>query len=1489
MRIIKYLVILLCLNLAACIEGSVDFRLKAGSLISDPTLTQVTQSSTKHSTSNITYGGACESGFNVMISGSESASTSCLVGSWSWTTNQTSDGTYSYTFSQNDATGKNSSVDVTWVKDTTGPSLTLSTPANLAILKAGDSLNISWTATDLYLGDTPIKAEYSSNSGTSWTVLSSTIANTGNYSWTLPNQNSNNFVVRLSATDLAGNTTARTANISIDAAAPVVDLQNLTGGQLIRGGQTYNILWSPATDSNLATNPISLDYSTNAGITWISIASNIGNSGTYAWSVPSVTGNQYRLRVSAVDQVGHLGRSESNSNIVVDATPPTVTLTSLTGGQTIGNGAVTQITWVASDNISLLSNPIQIEISNNSGTSWTNLANGVANSGSYSWTPSSDGTQFRVRVTAKDLVGNTTIAASTSDIVVSSSAPVLTQTSISSSYLSQSDTAITYGGSCDLRPAVGGVTDVVIKLEGATVATVPCTGSAPTGTWTYLTSAFAGSGTRNYSFERSAAVTTILQATWIRDNIDPVITAVLVNDGATETVNTTVGVLVTANDALTGLSQLQIRLAAVDGLAADCSTAYANDNWRNATAASTEFLASISGNLGPKKICVWAKDQAGNISEILNPTTDSGPDRDLISLIAPQAPLITSFTLTNPANPTNPNQFEINEPALIQWTATSTAGFADNPLKLEYTIDGSTWTTIAQNTGNLTGNPTTYNSSYTAFNAPSSGFFRVRIQLKNKYGVTSNSAVSNLQNTPGWSVFAGNTSNGIGGSKASLLIKNNPSARFSRYTELPNGDLYVVSSGVGVIKIDAKTGITSMYLKHGTLNLVDNTYLSASSAVDTLRGQIISDNNGLLYVVSMSDSGNAVGRIFQINPSTGLIRFYIGGGSVIDDTATPATARVSTGRIQFDEDNTLYFLANCLDPMGSPGSQRMMKVTQVDGAAGTVSRVAGNCALSPYPEDNTNALATTLNINGNIGGFDFAVWDRGRKIYFYYRDSSANANRGIFKILDGTLYATGTPSLTVDSNSTMSINYDAATNSLMMSGSGPTRIVNMNLSGSGGDSYGSDLISNVTTGNCAEDGTLTSAACSVTNGTILRLRNGQLSYLEGGGIDGSVRIRAFGSDNRIKTIAGSQAYDNSAGTSAALRTAVGSIAYKKSTAANPGVFTEGLYFQDRLSPVWSRINPNGSVETLWGNTANQNSALTDSLPISTDLPFSAVSWSGGQFNFDSDGLPWFKLNHRLYSLDTSKNLVIRTTGSNSTTISNGVVGSSLNSIGLPTSTGYSGLSIKGTNKIFMMGGYSTLTTEPWLRIYNFNTGLLDDLMGGPSRGNTTMGPDSLAFENISNKSITSNCIDNQCRTEFVENNPSLLTDDLLYFSDGGTLRSILNPTTPGSQFLSTLFTIPGGQLIRNFTASPDGKRIFYVPAGGANRGKLMCHAILLADETSWCKNAPASHVVVGPPSVLPTIEFWPNQFTWKDNNTLLISNSNDIGEIYQLDLSKLGN
>ncbi|MEX0735956.1 MAG: LamG-like jellyroll fold domain-containing protein [Bacteroidota bacterium] len=68
------------------------------------------------------------------------------------------------------------------------------------------------------------------------------------------------------------------------------------GGESFSGGGQTSILWS----SQSVNQNVKIEYSTDAGSNWTLIVSDLQNSGTYTWTIPSISSAECKVRVSAM-------------------------------------------------------------------------------------------------------------------------------------------------------------------------------------------------------------------------------------------------------------------------------------------------------------------------------------------------------------------------------------------------------------------------------------------------------------------------------------------------------------------------------------------------------------------------------------------------------------------------------------------------------------------------------------------------------------------------------------------------------------------------------------------------------------------------------------------------------------------------------------------------------------------------------------------------------------------------------------------------------------------------------------------------------------------------------------------------------------------------------------------------------------------------------------------------------------------------------------
>ncbi len=152
--------------------------------------------------------------------------------------------------------------------------------------------NITWLTSGI-VGN--VKIEYSPDDGTTWTEIVSSTENDGTYAWIVPEEAvSTTGLIRVSeaATGDPADMSDAVFTVSND---PIIVVTSPNGGESWLMGSTQNITWiSMGFDTN-----VKIEYSTDAGTTWVEIVASTENYGTYAWTLPTdVFSNVCQVRIS---------------------------------------------------------------------------------------------------------------------------------------------------------------------------------------------------------------------------------------------------------------------------------------------------------------------------------------------------------------------------------------------------------------------------------------------------------------------------------------------------------------------------------------------------------------------------------------------------------------------------------------------------------------------------------------------------------------------------------------------------------------------------------------------------------------------------------------------------------------------------------------------------------------------------------------------------------------------------------------------------------------------------------------------------------------------------------------------------------------------------------------------------------------------------------------------------------------------------------------
>jgi hypothetical protein len=187
---------------------------------------------------------------------------------------------------------------------------------------------VTWTATG-NLNDTSVSLAYSTNNGTSWTDIATRKPNTGHYQWTVVNTETSGALIRVTITDIDGRQAIDTsdATFAIDPPAPKAGQFHYPAGGDVMSPGPVSISWTVEDPWGLAESPLTLELTTDGGITWTTIADRLPFIDGFSWEAPDldVSSDRCRMRLSVLSWLGDVSFIESG-DFSIDVSPPSVVL-----------------------------------------------------------------------------------------------------------------------------------------------------------------------------------------------------------------------------------------------------------------------------------------------------------------------------------------------------------------------------------------------------------------------------------------------------------------------------------------------------------------------------------------------------------------------------------------------------------------------------------------------------------------------------------------------------------------------------------------------------------------------------------------------------------------------------------------------------------------------------------------------------------------------------------------------------------------------------------------------------------------------------------------------------------------------------------------------------------------------------------------------------------------------------------------------------------
>ncbi|MCP4219151.1 MAG: hypothetical protein GY765_31235, partial [bacterium] len=267
------------------------------------------------------------------------------------------------------------------VTATTGSgSITVTSPNGGEEYFTGASVDITWTSAGSPDG---VILYYSADSGVTWDYITGPIADSGTYTWTVPNLPFSEYLVKIE--DETG-TISDVSDAFFTVKWPVITVTAPNGGEEFFMGTQVTVSW---TYEGQVDNVV-LYSSGDGGSYWEQIAGPIPNTGTYDWILPNMPSPEYMVKVE--EEHGFAGDA---SDAFFNVKAPEITVTSPLGAEEFFMGTPVTITWTSAgvvDNVIL-------SFSFDGGQNWETIEGPIPNAGLYDWIlPNIPSPEYMVKV-----------------------------------------------------------------------------------------------------------------------------------------------------------------------------------------------------------------------------------------------------------------------------------------------------------------------------------------------------------------------------------------------------------------------------------------------------------------------------------------------------------------------------------------------------------------------------------------------------------------------------------------------------------------------------------------------------------------------------------------------------------------------------------------------------------------------------------------------------------------------------------------------------------------------------------------------------------------------------------------------------------------------------------------------------------------------------------------------------------------------------------
>jgi len=190
------------------------------------------------------------------------------------------------------------------------PTIDITSPDGGEEWVLGETNDITWTWTGLSISDN-LLIEISSDSFTTRQIVDTDIPNTGTYSWEITESTLTGATLKIRITD-GNRTEIQGETTGVFRIRGGFTLNTPNGGERLTAKSSQTVSWQ--TRGNIQN--VKIDYSTNGGVNWNTVAASVANAGTYTWTLPDIQSSNVTLRVSDPTDPTVYDESDAAFNIV---------------------------------------------------------------------------------------------------------------------------------------------------------------------------------------------------------------------------------------------------------------------------------------------------------------------------------------------------------------------------------------------------------------------------------------------------------------------------------------------------------------------------------------------------------------------------------------------------------------------------------------------------------------------------------------------------------------------------------------------------------------------------------------------------------------------------------------------------------------------------------------------------------------------------------------------------------------------------------------------------------------------------------------------------------------------------------------------------------------------------------------------------------------------------------------------------------------------